>query len=229
MSPLRLVGEESPTWQFQPFGVFLLEAVMVASGPPHLQCCCPPETCAESHISALGHLPGETFPDVVRAPHPPRLAFPCLSPVNIWCQVPLDRGGCPMRCRVCSSIPGLYPPGASSTFPPTVTTKNVPRCCPRRVNCPVTPWRSPETHQLSHILFYFPHSPLDSEVLLPSPLPPLVPGPNSALYPPKKLCRNPVAPSRPMQLNENLWDMKTLSEASQVCRWLRIAALFPGG
>lgn len=44
-------------------------------------------------------------------------------------EILLSCQGCPVHCRRCISIPGLYPLDAGSTFQSSVATKNVSRHC----------------------------------------------------------------------------------------------------
>ena len=65
------------------------------------------------------------------------LGFLNLGTIAIWGWTILCCGGCPVYCRIYSSIPGLYPLDASSTIsspsqpclPQIVTTKKVSRHC----------------------------------------------------------------------------------------------------
>lgn len=56
-----------------------------------------------------------------------RTDFLNLAPMDIWGQLTLHCGSCLVRCRIFTSIPGLYPLAASSHS--VITTQTVSICC----------------------------------------------------------------------------------------------------
>ena len=60
---------------------------------------------------------------------PPNSGFLNLGLTNIWDQITLCCLGCPMHCRMFSSMLGLHPADSSNISSPVVTTKSVSRYC----------------------------------------------------------------------------------------------------
>lgn len=60
--------------------------------------------------------------------------------LDIWGQIILCDGGCPMQCRVFSRIPALDLLDASSTLSPCITAKTISRPCQMSPGWQNHPW-----------------------------------------------------------------------------------------